>query len=167
MLKIHSTGAKALKMLHLAAIAIWIGGAASWLPMLAGTDFNNYGATYASYLNMRTIAWNVIGWGGIFSLVSGLLNGLLTEWRLFKYRWTMVKLFVIIGQIALGMFFIENKLLANISILENENTVGMTSDIFQANHAAIKGGIVAQLFVWLCVIAISIYKPWGLNRTRA
>ncbi len=101
------------------------------------------------------------------SFATGLLNGLLTEWRLFKHRWTTVKLVVVVGQIALGMFFIEHKLLANISILENENAVGLASGIFRANHAAIHGGILAQLFVWFCVIVISIYKPWGLNRRAA
>ncbi len=71
MLKVNSTGAKALKVLHLTAIAIWIGGAASWLPILAGTDFSNYNATYTAYLNMRAVAWNVIGWGGIVVLPPG------------------------------------------------------------------------------------------------
>ena len=166
-LSIGSKGAKALKVLHLAAIALWIGGAVTWLPLIAGSDLTNYQATYTSYLNMRAIAWNVIGWGGIFSFVTGLLNALLTEWHLFKYKWTTVKLAVVVGQIALGMFYIEEKLLKNIVLLENDQVAALHSESFLANHAAIETGILAQLAIWLFLITISIYKQWGVMRASA
>jgi hypothetical protein len=52
------------------------------MPLLFKMDTSNYNATLLTYLSMRDIAWNVIGWGGIGSLFSGLTLAIFTSWGL-------------------------------------------------------------------------------------
>jgi len=73
MKKLKGRGARLLKTAHIVCIAIWFGGVMSW------SILTDYQSTRAAYLNMRSIAWNVIGWGGIGSLLTGLMNALLTN----------------------------------------------------------------------------------------
>ena len=61
-LSVHN--ARPLKILHLACTSLWLGGLAAWLPLVFG-PMQSVEVAQATYLHLRAIAWNVIGWGGI------------------------------------------------------------------------------------------------------
>ncbi len=161
MKKLGNTGSKILKGIHILFVALWVGGVASWVPLLFGTSTSEVGTTYLTYLNMRAIAWNVIGWGGMGSFFTGVLNSILTNWGILKYKWVTLKFLLVIGQILFGMFFIESRLLQNISIVETEGSSSVSNAIFQENHLGMQKGILLQFLLFSFIIFISILKPWG------
>ncbi|TGK00756.1 hypothetical protein EHO59_12520 [Leptospira semungkisensis] len=163
MKKLGPKGSKLLKSIHIIFVSIWVGGVASWLPLLFGSHVTEMGSTYLTYLSMRAIAWNVIGWGGMGSLFTGILNGIFTPWEIWKYKWVTVKFLIVSLQILFGIFFIEKRLLENISIIETEASSAVSNPVFLENHFWMQWGIAAQCCVFSLVIFISVWKPWGKN----
>jgi hypothetical protein len=92
MKKTGRKGAKLLKTVHLICVAIWFGGVMSWFPLVYGIDLQEFDSTYTGYLNMRSIAWNVIGWGGIGSFFTGVMNGLFTNGQHFNLSPIVLKM---------------------------------------------------------------------------
>src|SRR5687768_1778426 len=98
-IKLSPRASKLLKAIPIFCITLWIGGLLTWVPLVYGMPLKDKASTYTTYLNLRVIAWNVIGWGGIGSFVTGVLNGLLTAWGLFRHRWIILKLVITITMI--------------------------------------------------------------------
>lgn len=146
-------------VIHLIFVALWVGGVASWLPLVFGDGIENDNQAYATYLNMREIAFNVIGWGGIGSFFTGLLLGVLTPWRLFKHRWVSAKLVLTIALIMTGMFFVEPRVLANIGMVESDGAAVLAHPVFRDNLVMIRSGIALILAGFFIVIAIAVLKP--------
>lgn len=159
MKKIGNKGSKVLKIVHICCIAIWFGGVMGWLPLVWLEDLSDFEQTKTTYYNLRAIAWNVIGWGGISSFITGILLGTLTRWQLFKHRWVTVKFFVVICLILFGMFFLEARMLANLAVLINHGEPAMSDIQFLNNNRLIQGGLVLEVFVFISLIAISVLKP--------
>lgn len=160
MKKLGPKGSRYLKIIHICCIAIWFGGVMSWFPLVFQSDLADFEQTKTTYYNLRSIAWNVIGWGGISSFLSGLLLGTITNtWRLFKHHWVTVKFFTVIGLILFGMFFLEDLMLTNLDLLINEQGAALSEPEFQHNHDLIKVGLLIEAFVFIGIIAVSILKP--------
>lgn len=161
MKKLKGKGARLLKTIHIICIAIWFGGVMSWFPLVYGADLSDYESTRAAYLNMRSIAWNVIGWGGIGSLLTGLMNGLFTNWGIFKHKWVTVKFFTVICLILYGMFFLEARMLLNLELLELNGSAALASKDLMKNHYYIKYGLILEALVFISLIMVSVFKPFG------
>jgi hypothetical protein len=161
MKKIGPVGAKRLKIAHLFFMALWIGGVASLLALYAAIDRIEFSNTYLGYRALRTVAWNVVGWGGMGSLVSGLLLSFLTQWGIFKHRWVTVKFFVVLAQILFGMFFIQSRILSNLALIEIEQAGALSDGNFLKHHGQIGWALTLQLAVYIFIIAISLLKPWS------
>jgi hypothetical protein len=159
MKKLSGKGAKALKAIHLVFVALWVGGAISLLPLLPAAEAD-FSEAFHSYRSMRAVAWNVVGWGGIGSFFTGLLNALLTNWGLFRHRWIVVKFLLVIGQILFGMFFIEHRIISNLALLETGKAAAFSPEFFH-DQALIRAGLFIQLALFIFVICISIFKPWS------
>ena len=160
MKKLKGRGARFLKPIHIVCIAIWFGGVMSWFPLVYGADLSDYDSTRAAYLNMRSIAWNVIGWGGIGSLLTGLMNALLTNWGLFKHKWVTFKFFAVICLILYGMFFLEARMLLNIDLLEDMGRVALADNDFLRNHLYIRRGLLIEVLAFVTIISVSVFKPF-------
>jgi uncharacterized membrane protein len=159
MKKLGPKGSRNLKIIHICCIAIWFGGVMSWLPLVWLADLSDFEQTKTTYYNLRSIAWNVIGWGGISSLATGLLLGTLTRWQLFKHRWVTVKFFVVICLILFGMFFLEARMLTNLDLLIENGVSAMSDPQFLNIHRQIQAGLVLEAMVFISLIAISVIKP--------
>ncbi|GAA0550029.1 hypothetical protein [Chitinophaga japonensis] len=158
--KVNPAGARLLKAVHIFCTTLWIGGLLTFLPLVYNMPLTDTAATRITYLNMRSIAWNVIGWGGITSFVTGLLNSLLTSWGLFRHTWIRVKLVSVIGMILFGMFYSEQRMLDNISILESRPQQALTDPVFLHNHQALMYVVPLQLLGFFLIVLISVIKPW-------
>ncbi|HEY8432650.1 MAG TPA: hypothetical protein VIL20_29970 [Sandaracinaceae bacterium] len=150
MKRLSPRAARPLKIAHLASVALWMGGLAAWLPLVLATE-----ATHVSWLHLRAIAWNVIGWGGIGSFATGLALGGLTTWGLVRRPWTVLKLVMIGAGILFGMFFIEQHLLDGIAAIE----AGAADGAIAAHRSAMRAGVVAQLALFLSIVAVAVLKP--------
>lgn len=166
MIKLSPGAAKTLKAVHIFCITLWIGGLVTWLPLLHGMPLHDRVATQTTYMLLRAIAWNVIGWGGITSFFSGLLTALLTPWGLWRHNWVRIKLFATIGMVLLGMFYTERKMLANLTLLEGKERGVLTSAAFLENHRALLWIVPVQLAFFFLIVLLSVQKPW-MRKTSA
>lgn len=146
-------------MVHLIFLSIWFGGVIALFPLIYGVDLTDHHKTYSTYLNMRVMAWNVIGWGGIGSVLTGILNGLVTSWGLFRYKWVTIKLFAVMGLVLFGMFFMESNMLKNLDLLETRSNA-LADPEFIRNHRQFKLGLIIEALVFSLLVSISIFKPW-------
>ncbi|ASZ10748.1 hypothetical protein CK934_07020 [Chitinophaga sp. MD30] len=136
-----------------------MGGLLAWLPLINSMELTDLGASRTTYQNLRTIAWNVIGWGGIGSFFTGLLNGMLTHWGLFRHRWIVLKLLLTIGMILFGMFYTERKMLVNLSLLDQGDPAILQDPLFLTNHHTLQLVVPMQLIVFFLIVLISVVKP--------
>lgn len=160
MKKLDNKSTKAVLVLHFCSLALWLGGVLSCLPILFQTDISNYESVHITYVHLREIAWNVIGWGGIGSFLTGLVLAIFTKWGLFSHKWVMTKFFITIGLILFGMFFNEHRILMNIELLENNGAETLLNQAFLSNHATLKTGMVGVSAGFISLIGIAVYKPW-------
>lgn len=159
MIKLNTTAAKMLKSIHIFCVTLWVGGLLAWVPLVYSMPLNDATATYITYLNLRAIAWDVIGWGGIGVFVSGILNGLLTKWGLFKHKWIIIKFVLTIAMILFGMFYTEHHMLANLELLQRLKVDALRDTVFLQTHKEIKLVVPLQLLVFFIIIMISVLKP--------
>lgn len=110
---------------------------------------------------MIAIAHNVIGWGGIGTFVTGLLNAWLSKWGFFKYKWVTFKLIIIIPLILFGMFFMEASILENINLLEQNGTFALQNQQFIENIEQVTLGAYFELSIFLFISIISSVKPFS------
>lgn len=163
MIKLGPKSAKAVLVLHYCSLALWLGGVLSCLPLLFYADETLYDSIFSTYLYIRMIAWNVIGWGGIGGFVTGLILAVFTNWGLFKHKWVTTKFFLVIGLILFGMFFNEHRILMNINLMETSGADAVTETVFLKNHTQLKTGMLISVFGFILLIAIAVFKPW-MNR---
>lgn len=164
MKKLGPQSAKVVLVLHFCCLALWLGGVLSCLPLLFQADINQYDSVYTTYIHMREIAWNVIGWGGIGSFITGVVLAVFTKWGLFRHKWVMTKFFLVIVLILFGMFFNEHRILANIELLESNGTGALLSQAFLSNHVTLKAGMIGVAAGFVSLITIAVYKPWMKKR---
>lgn len=150
-------GRNGLKLAHLIFSALWIGGVCALIPMAFSVDTTDLVSTRTTYLNLRAIAWNVVGWGGIGSFLTGLAIGLLTSWGLFKKRWTTAKLGLTVSGILFGMFFVERHMLTGLAILESGEVSRHVQ--FEAHHSRFLLGVLCQLGIFALILGLAVYKP--------
>lgn len=152
--------AKVLKAAHITCVALWFGGVATWIPLLLALPDATFVEASNIHTNMQQIAYNVIGWGGIGSFATGVLLGILTPWKIFKYRWVTVKFFSVIAMIVFGMFYMDARLVTNIGILEQEQAAALTNAAYINNVRALRYGAFGEVIVFASIVLLSTIKPW-------
>src|SRR5688572_3595978 len=71
----------------------WFGAVSVFLVLaIAGLTSQNPQLVVSCYLSMDLIAWFVIIPACFGSLITGIVQSLLTQWGLFRYYWVVVKL---------------------------------------------------------------------------
>lgn len=146
-----------IKVLHFCSLALWMGGVAAWLPILSMVDLSDVEGARRSYLTLRTIAWNVIGWGGIGSVITGVALAALSEWGFTRHRWVIIKLIAAPALVLFGMFFVEEQMLTNLANLE----AGAEGSLLTETQSKIWLGLITLLCGFTGIIAVSVIKPWS------
>ena len=158
-MKLGARGTQALKTLHLVAVVMWMGGLITWVPLIHGLSGVQAGGA-EMYLHLRAIALNVIGWGGIFSFVSGVALGSLSHWGLFRQLWTAAKLVLTLSCIPFGMFFIEATMLDGLRTASGGAPV-------ESNLGTLKWSVALQLGAFAAMIVLAVFKPRRFGRGRS
>jgi hypothetical protein len=149
-------GARVLKVVHLALTGVWLGCVVALFPSAFGADIHDAQSVRLTYLHLRSIAWNVIGWGGIGSLATGLAIGVFTPWGVFRHRWVIAKLLLTVYAIMFGMFFVERHMLAGLALLESGSGSAV---LFSHHHRWFLTGLLAQAIAFTTIIAVAVFKP--------
>jgi len=138
----------------------WMGAVACFLALaIAGLTGREDQAVRAAYVAMNVATWAVILPLCLASLLTGLIESLLTPWGLFRHYWVIAKLVL--------------TALATIVLLAHTQPIGLLA------HAAAHGTLAAEvqsvrvqllvdaaaaLSVLLLATVLAIYKPRGLTR---
>lgn len=150
---------KALLAVHIAASVGWLGAVGAFLVLAAAAMSQPENAMMrAAYVYMELIGWWVLVPLAMLSLVSGVLQGLGTQWGLVRHYWVLVKLVL--------------TALSTMVLLAYMKTLGFLSEA-ASDSAEVRAGVLpslspvlhasAALLVLLLVFGLSIYKPRGLT----
>jgi hypothetical protein len=145
---------------HVTSSVGWMGAVACFLALsIAGLAGREDHAVRAAYVAMKVTTWAVIVPLCLASLLTGLIESLLTPWGLFRHYWVIAKLVL--------------TTLATVVLLAHTQPIGLLA------HAAAHGTLgadlhsvrvqllvdaAAALFVLLVATVLAIYKPRGLTR---
>ncbi len=105
---------------------------------------------------MEVSAWFVILPFCIASLVTGIIQALITKWGLIKHYWIVVKLILTMGSTVLLVLHLQP--IAELSKIASVSGTLIAAPKLQMQMIADSG---AALLVLIAITAISIYKPWG------
>lgn len=146
---------KGLLVLHIAVSVGWIGAALTFLAVAVGTrQASAPEMTQSGMAIMEAIGWTVLVPLSVASLVTGIVQSLVTPWGLVRHYWVLAKLLITVVATAVLLVFMEGfgHGGADAGGLHG-NTPGSSSIL----HAT--GGLVLLVLALL----LSVYKPRGLT----
>jgi hypothetical protein len=150
---------------HVTSSVGWLGAVAAFLVLsIAGLTSADPRVVRGAYLAMDLIGRFLIVPMSGAALATGLVQGLATEWGLFRYYWITVKfVLTVLATIALLLHQYT-------AVAEAARRVSGTSAGPMAGPELGRLGIqlVADaslaIVVLLAATTLSVYKPWGLTR---
>lgn len=160
MRKIGPKGMKWLKIIHVFLVVLFFGGILSSVALNLHIDFTKYDESYLGYKNIIIISDNIVRWGAIGTLLVGFTYGFFTNWGFFKHRWVGVKFVLYFIQTIVGIFIIDNLMVANMELLETQKELALSNPIFIQNHEIRQYAVYFQVFVTIFIFIISFLKPW-------
>lgn len=134
----------------------WLGAIVPYVALaIAVLTAHDSQTLQAAYLGMKFIGWFVIVPLSLLALLSGVIQSLGTRWGLLRYWWIVAKL-------ALTVFatFVLVRHMQDVTRLSLTFRAGGLSDAsFRPELIHSVGG----LLVLLTIVAVSIFKPWGIT----
>lgn len=165
MKKIGPVGMKWLKIIHVFLVVLFFGGIMSSLALNLYVDFTQYDESYLGYKNIVIISDHIIRWGAIGTLLVGLIYGFFTNWGFFKHRWVGVKFVLYIIQTFVGIFVVDELMVANMELLETQKALALSNPVFIQNHEMRQYAVIFQICVTIFIFVISYVKPWRKKKT--
>jgi uncharacterized membrane protein len=153
------TPRRALLTAHIIFSVGWIGAVAAFLALnvVALTASRNEIAR-SMYIAMNIVGLYVIVPASLLAVITGIVQGIRTQWGLWRHRWVATKL-------VLGI-------LASVALLLHQFTaVSMAAHHAEHGMDARPMGVQlvadASIAIVLLVVAtiLSVFKPWGLTRS--
>lgn len=160
MKKIGPNGMKWLKMIHVFLVVLFFGGILSSVTLSLLLDLTTYDETYLGYKNIVMISDHVVKWGAIGTLLVGVVYGFFTNWGFFKHRWVGVKFVLYIIQTIVGIFIVDQLMMANMELLETQKQLALSNPTFIRNHEIRQYAVYFQVAVTIFVFIISFLRPW-------
>lgn len=166
MKKIGPKGMKWLKMIHVFLVVMFFGGILSSVSLSTQLDLTKYDEVYLGYKNIVIISEYVVKWGAIGTLVISFVYGFFTNWGFFKHRWVGVKFVLYIIQTIVGIFIVDELMMANMELLETQKELALSNPMFVRNHEIRHYAVYFQLAVTMFVFIISFMRPWRKKKAR-
>lgn len=143
---------------HVTTSLGWVGAVVAYLALaIAGLTSRDAQTMRAAYLAMELVGWAVIVPCSIAALISGLVEGLGTEWGLFRFHWVQTKLaLTVVASVVL---------LVHMRAVQSMATLARHAASLAGEHGALRTQLVVHaaggLVVLLATTVLSFYKPWG------
>jgi hypothetical protein len=149
---------------HIAFSVGWIGAVAPYLALaITGMVSRDEQLVRGAYLSMEKIGWFVLVPLSLAALLSGLVQALGTRWGLIRHWWVVVKFVLTIA--ATAVLWKHMQVVGSVARLARE------ASAFGPEFAALQTQLLIHpgggLLVLLGIMAISVFKPWGLTPYRA
>jgi hypothetical protein len=146
---------------HVTSSVGWLGAVTAFLALaLAGLTSADSEVVRAAYVAMELTTWLVIVPLSAASLVTGVVQSLITPWGLFRHYWVVAKL--AIGLFATLLLLFHTQVvgqMASLALQPQFDTVSSTPRLRIHLVADAIGACVALLIA----TALSVYKPRGLT----
>jgi hypothetical protein len=163
MRKFGSLSLKILKMSHILLIVLFLGGILSSFALLMKLDLSNYDDVYVSYKVFNIISDDVVKIGAQGTILLGAVYGFFTKWGFIKHKWLAVKWVLFIVQTFVGIFVVDQLMVANTALLATEKGLALSNPAFIHNHYLRLYVVIAQIGLTLLALILSVLKP---GRTR-
>ncbi len=166
MKKISGKGLKALKLVHILLVVLFLGGIISCLAINLGISTETYEEAYMTYKTSIAISEYVIKIGAQGTIIIGLIYGFFTNWGFFKHRWITIKWIVWVAQTVIGIFVVDKLMMSNMALLESEKALALSNPVFIQNDTMRIYAVILQIILATSLIAISIYKPGKSKKAK-
>ncbi len=156
-----------LHFAHLLAVATWLGSTVCWGALLGtAATTSDSGTLKAAYESLHILDVGAFGVGVVVPsaflvLITGLLQGALTEWGLFRFRWIMVKEAAVVVVMAVGGAPVAVWKNANIAILSVQGPGSLQNPEFLRNQALLLTANAWAVAMMVAMVVIAVFKPWG------
>ncbi|MGE8079692.1 DUF2269 domain-containing protein [Peribacillus loiseleuriae] len=160
MKKLGPVGMKWLKIFHIILVALFFGGIMSSLALHFGFKLATYNEAFEIYKGLVVVSDYIIRIGAVGTLLIGVIYGFLTNWGFFKHKWITVKWILFIIQTLIGIFIVDHLMMANMAILEKEQSIALNNPVFISNHLLRQQAVILQVVITVFIICISVLKPW-------
>jgi hypothetical protein len=145
---------------HVTSSIGWMGAVACFLALaIAGLTGGEDNAARAAYVAMKITTWAVIVPLCLASLLTGLIESLLTPWGLFRHYWVIAKL--VLTTLATVVLLAHTQPIGRLALAAANGTLG--ADLHSVRVQLLVDA-AAALFVLLVTTVLAIYKPRGLTR---
>nr|WP_207627608.1 MULTISPECIES: DUF2269 family protein [Bacillaceae] len=158
---------KWLKIIHVFLVVLFFGGILSSVVLNLHLDFSNYDESYLGYKSLIIISDQIVRWGAIGTLLVGFTYGFFTNWGFFKHRWVGVKFVLYIIQTIVGIFVVDQLMVANMELLETQKEFALRNPVFIQNHEIRQVAVYFQVAVTSFIFIISFLKPWKKKKLQA
>lgn len=136
----------------------WFGAVVGFLSLaISGVTNHNPQVVRAAYIAMELISWYVIVPACLASLVTGVIQGLLTPWGLFRHYWIIAKLLLTVIATVLLLLHMQPITYLGSVVLQHH----LTENELHRLRIQLIADAGAALLILLTAILFSVYKPWG------
>jgi hypothetical protein len=145
---------------HVVFSAGWIGAVASFLVLaINGLLSSDAADASAMYIGMKMTCWYVVVPLSLLSPMTGVVQSLITPWRLFRHYWILVKLLMTIPS---TLF-----LLVHLRPIDQLGHAALMMRAFSASANGLRLQLIldsaAAIVVLLVTVVLAVYKPRGLT----
>lgn len=148
---------RATLVVHVAASACWLGLTLGLLALgITATTTGSAATVEASVRAMKTFAdWLLLPLA-FFTLLTGLLLSLGTQWGLARHRWVYTKFWLTLATTTATVFALRPGVNTAVAAVSDGGPLPDPGDVLF--------GPVVSLSAYLFMTVISVLKPWGLTR---
>ncbi|MGH3052747.1 MAG: DUF2269 domain-containing protein [Gaiellaceae bacterium] len=143
---------------HVASSVGWLGAVAAFLALaVVGLTSDDGETVRGAYLVMEPTAWFVLVPLAFASLLTGLVQSLITAWGLFRHYWVVFKLLINLAATTVLLVYMETfSSLADVAADPNSK-LGAIRNPSPLVHAAL------ALLLLLTATTLAVYKPRGMT----
>ena len=165
MKKLQPTHLRWLKVLHLACVSCWIGGAVSLLLLyFLKSDIDDGAVLYGINQSIHHVDMAVVVVPGAMGcLLTGFAYSTLSNWGFIKQRWITVKWVITVSAILFGTFFLGPWETAMMNISGELGLAALDDQGYLYNQRMNLWFGTLQVTILFFTVWISVFKPWRSN----
>ncbi len=158
---------KLLKAVHIILAASVLGGLISILSLLLLKQTKNFeGNTFPIDLGILKIFTWAVNYAFFILLITAFIYSLFTEWGFVKYRWIILKWFLILIIFAMTWIGFGPSVNGMTSIAD----IGLNNSVMKSEYLNFQNKALMYTSIELCIIIlialISIFKPFGKRKVK-
>lgn len=153
---------KATLTLHVASSVGWFGAVLVYLALgVAAITSDDTALVVAVYVTMDWAAWVVLVPLAVASLLTGIVQSLVSPWGLLRHYWVAVKL--VLTTLATGVLLAYTQTLATFADVA-AGTPLTAGDLAVLRSPSVIVHTTAALAAFNFALVLAVYKPAGLTR---